>query len=74
MKNFIFVLVGLLYFGCQIHIIKYQNITFKNGETRKLPRHIIINTIFPEQITKLYRFYLSKKQNKEGIPIKIEFI
>jgi hypothetical protein len=74
-KKFTFLLV-MLFLINQFDIIEYQKVKIKN-EIKQIPKHIVINTIFPETCNQMYRYYVINCSNKNSKPyaiaIKIQF-
>jgi len=74
-KTFIYFL-GILFFYNQFNVIEYQKVTiFK--EIKQFPKHIVVNTVFPETFNQIYKYYVINCSNKNpkpnAIPIKFEF-
>ena len=66
----------MLFFYNQFDVAEYQKVKI-NNEIKQFPKHIVINTIFPETCNQMYKYYVINCSNKNpkpyAIAIKLQF-
>ncbi len=76
MKNTFIYFLGMLFFYNQFDVAEYQKVKI-NNEIKQFPKHIVINTIFPETCNQMYKYYVINCSNKNpkpyAIAIKLQF-